>query len=315
MHSIDISARAKINLSLEVFGKRPDGYHELRSVVMPVSLADEIKIEEADALEIKAAFAPGFPREEATDELLGVLESPRNIMWKAAELMAERAGREPRVRISVLKRIPAGGGLGGGSADAAAVIRGLNSLWDMRFSREELADIAAGVGSDVPALAYGGAVVMEGRGEKVRPLFEEGNSIPEMWIVLANPGVNVPTGRIFAHFSEKSGEKCLKSASNAILNLTDRGEILDNIRLLVKTGQVEALAAASVNDLAESAYACFPEIRSVADALEEAGALGVQVSGSGASVFGFVRSQPHGARVLKKMGGVWSALLRICPIV
>ena len=146
-------AYAKVTFTLEVFGKRADGYHALRSVVMPISLSDTLDIEAADDGAITS--------DTGYDDDLCV---------KAARILRSSVSSLPSslgATIHVAKRIPAGGGLGGGSADAAVVLRALNELWKVGLSREELAEVGAQVGSDVPALVLGGPVIMEGRGEKV----------------------------------------------------------------------------------------------------------------------------------------------------
>ena len=151
-----VEANAKVNFTLEVFGKRADGYHALRSVVMPISLSDTLDIEETDNGEITS--------DTGYDDDLCV---------KAARILRSSVSSLPSsigAAIHVTKRIPAGGGLGGGSADAAAVLRALNELWKVGLSREELAEVGAQVGSDVPSLVMGCPVIMEGRGEKVTPL-------------------------------------------------------------------------------------------------------------------------------------------------
>ena len=154
-----IEANAKVNFTLEVFGKRADGYHALRSVVMPISLSDTLDIEVTDDGSITSDT--GYD-DDLCVKAARVLRNVR--MLECSNV------RMPGTRIRVAKRIPAGGGLGGGSADAAAVLRALNELWTIGLSREELAEVGAQVGSDVPALVLGGPVIMEGRGEDVSPL-------------------------------------------------------------------------------------------------------------------------------------------------
>ena len=160
-----VEAHAKINLTLEVLGKRPDGYHELRSIVAAIPLHDDVELLDAPAGEVTAEMVgdgmevPFVPNE-------------KNLAVRAACALAVAAGVSRGVRIRIVKRIPAGAGLGGGSADAAAVLNGLNELWGLGLSKERLCEIGAEVGSDVPALVLGGAdaglVMMEGRGERVR---------------------------------------------------------------------------------------------------------------------------------------------------
>lgn len=156
---IRLRAPAKINLALEVLRRRDDGYHEIATVMTTLSLADRVTLRPAPVLqvELRGEFARGI---DAEDDLAG----------RAARALAEAAGRSPDVRIEVEKRIPSPGGLGGGSSDAGAVLRGLNVLWDLGWSAERLADVGATVGSDVPFFVHAGTAHCTGRGEIVEPL-------------------------------------------------------------------------------------------------------------------------------------------------
>lgn len=154
--AIRIPAYAKVNLSLEVIGRRDDGYHEIVTIMQTVSLADTLAIRQSATL-IVECDAPG-------------LEGDSNLVWRAAVALAERAGVAPRARISIAKRIPVAAGLGGGSADAAAALRGLNRLWGLDWPDAALSEIAAGIGSDVPFLLNGGTALAAGRGECIVPL-------------------------------------------------------------------------------------------------------------------------------------------------
>ena len=149
-------AYAKLNLSLEVLGKRDDGYHEIKTVMQTINLADELDIEDWPNLRVECD----------SPELAG--ES--NLVWKAATALAGSRGIQPKAVITLRKRIPVAMGLGGGSSDAATALRALNQLWDLQVDDEELADIAAGLGSDVPFFLKGGTALAEGRGELIRPM-------------------------------------------------------------------------------------------------------------------------------------------------
>jgi 4-diphosphocytidyl-2-C-methyl-D-erythritol kinase len=294
---IKIEARAKINLTLEVLGKRPDGYHDLRSVVVPVSLADSLSLTCTYAQTvITVTFEGGV---DATK--LG--PSDKNLAFRAARLMQERYRVNAGARIHIHKRIPIGGGLGGGSADAAGVIRGLDQLWGLSVPLEELMALGAEVGSDVPALVHGGAVLMEGRGERVSGLFSD---VPHegckgFWLVLANPGVMCSTAEIFRKW--RAG-------------LTASHTISHNMISSIRASDVSAAAKALYNGLQTAVYESIPEVSETARSLEKAGCLGVLLSGSGASVFGLVRDELHGQEVSRKLdAGLWHVLVRTCPVV
>ena len=278
------TAYAKVNLTLEVLGARDDGFHEIRSVVVPVSLADTLEVEAAR--DGAVACDSGFPDDLCVRAALALRD----------ELAGRIGGDAMRLgaRISVAKRIPSGGGLGGGSADAAATLSALNALWGAGLSREELAAVGARVGSDVPALALGGAVVMEGRGERVSRL---ASAAPELHFVLANPGVPSSTAQVYAACSPRgAGRPSATADMVAALASSDVGEI----------------AAAMSNDLHPAAAGLHPEIAAAADALSKAGARGVMASGSGSTVFGLVGSEREASEVAAKAAaaGLWTAAVR-----
>ena len=295
---ITIEALAKVNLTLEVLGKRPDGYHALRSIVVPVSLSDTLTLTLTGAY---AQVALGVSAEGVS--LAGLGPTEQNLTVRAARLIQARYRVDAGVRIHIRKRIPIGGGLGGGSADAAAAIRGLNQLWGLGLARGEMMELGAEVGSDVPALVHGGAVLMEGRGEFVTGLFE--GAAPEacagFWLVLANPGVHCPTREVFKRWKP---------------DLTPDPHFLHTMRSFVRSGQVSEAAGVLFNGLQQGVFASYPEVARTAARLAAAGCLGVLLSGSGASVFGLVRDEAHGQEVLQRLGkGLWSALVHTCLVV
>ena len=236
-----VEAHAKINWTLEVLGVRPDGYHDLRSVVLPIPLHDTISLEVSETISCVMTGMPDVPPEV-------------NLASRAAVALREVTGRRRGVRIAIEKRIPAGAGLGGGSADAAAVLNGLNALWDLHLPKRELCEIAARVGSDVPALTLGGAVLMEGRGEKVTPLAATDSArLPDpSAIVIFTPDIFASTSAVYREFRE-----------------TDCGK--------------------GPNDLQPAAIRLYPGIGEAIRHLERQGLTRVTMSGSGSTVYG-VRS-------------------------
>ena len=237
-----IEAHAKINLTLEVLGTRPDGYHELRSIVAEIPLHDDVELKEA-------------PPGEMTAEMVGdgvevpFVPNEKNLAVRAARALATAAGVSRGVRIRIVKRIPAGAGLGGGSADAAAVLNGLNEMWGLGLSKERLCEIGAEVGSDVPALVLGGVVMMEGRGERVAEWPRLLRSFDEHF-VLRIPPVNASTARVYAEFREEDRGKCR-------------------------------------NDLQPAACRLYPIIAETIAEMAAEGLEDVQMSGSGSAVFGW----------------------------
>ena len=174
MQPIELQAHAKINLTLEVLGKRPDGYHEIASVIQTIGLYDTLTLELADELTLECD-TPGL----STDD---------NLVLKAATILRKAAGVSQGARIKLQKSIPVSAGLGGGSSDAAAALIGLNRLWKTALSDDALHGIAAGLGSDVPFFLRGGTAMVHGRGELIRPL--PATDIP--WVVLLSPDIPMP---------------------------------------------------------------------------------------------------------------------------
>lgn len=173
-------AHAKINLYLKILGKRPDGFHELETLMCPVSLADELELEPAKE---------GIQLEVSTENGDILSSGPGNLIWKAAQAVQERAGIKAGVRISLNKRIPMGGGLAGGSSDAAATLLAVNKLWNAELDNATLMEIAAKLGSDVAFFLQSHPAICTGRGENVHPVHLK--NLP--WAVLINPGFSVPT--------------------------------------------------------------------------------------------------------------------------
>lgn len=186
-----VQAPAKINLTLAVRGRRPDGFHELESWVVCVDLFDDLALRPSSSFQLEIQNDDTIP----TDE--------RNLIHQAAHAMASRAGIAPNVGIQLRKRIPAGAGLGGGSSDAAACLIGLNNLWDLNWGIEELAAIGAGIGSDVPLFIHGGQLVMRGRGEQIERLDREIAG----WAVLVSPSIHLSTADVYAAYAHAKQDR------------------------------------------------------------------------------------------------------------
>ena len=295
---IILEAHAKVNLTLEILGKRPDGYHDLRSVVMPISLADTVSLRSAPSGEIGLSISS---EKWINVSRLGPVEN--NLAVRVVRLMQKRYKADKGVDLRIHKRIPIGGGMGGGSADAAAVIHGLNGLWGLNLSVEELSSFGADLGSDIPALVSRRVVVMEGRGERVSPLFEERqyDSVEPMWMVVANPGTMCSTAQIFKNWRA---------------DLTKPPKIINNIRPHIQKGDICAVADSLYNGLEDVVFSACPEVARAASLLKKAGCLGVLLSGSGASVFGLVSDKSHGESVSRRLpDGLWHMIVQTCPVV
>ena len=270
---LEVSAAAKVNLALEVLSRRPDGYHEIATVMQTVDLSDRLWLEDAEAIEVRTS-APGVPADE------------RNLAHRAAAALRDAAGLTRGARITLDKRIPVAAGLGGGSTDAAATLAGLNRLWGLRWPAERLSEIAVSLGMDVPFFLRGGAAVGTGRGERLTPL---GGAA--LALVLVNPRFAVSTADMYGRVTP------LMYSDGA--RTRDAADALESRR----AGRV---AASLYNGLEGAARAAYPQIGQMQAALLAAGALGAAMSGSGPTVFGVARSWEQARQIRARVTrGSW----------
>ena len=272
MSTIEIKAYAKLNLSLDVLGKLPGGYHEVRTVMQTASLCDDIRIElnESGAISVRTNF--GFlPRDE------------RNIAAKAARAFFDAAAMPGRgAELTLKKRIPVGAGLGGGSADAAAVLRGLNELTGAGFSAAQLEALGGTLGSDVPFCVRGGTALGEGVGEKLRPAPQ----IPACSFVICKPRFSIRTPELFQK---------IDSRRSRIHPDTDG--LLDSMR----AGDAAGMARRMYNVFEDVLPRRCSEIGDIKHALLDAGALGAVMSGTGSAVFGVFPDRACAAAVAETL--------------
>lgn len=298
--SVKLLAPAKINLTLEILGKRPDGYHALRSLVVPVSLFDTLTLTRMaePSIEVSCAVV-GLPGENQV-----MLPAPGdNLAVRAARLLCAATGYSGGAHIEIQKAIPIGGGMGGGSADAAGTLRGLNQLWQTGLTVEALMELGAQLGSDIPAMVYGKPVCMEGRGEKVSPVPCHWPVGTQWWIVVVNPGFTVPTRDIYRRF--RTG-------------LTSSQETFINACFALKSGDLKLASASLQNSLEAVVFNKYPLLLMVAERLKLVGASGVLLSGSGASVFAVASSHDQALtielQVKREMGSwLWTKVAQILP--
>jgi 4-diphosphocytidyl-2-C-methyl-D-erythritol kinase len=200
-------APAKINWTLEVLGKRDDGYHEIRSVMQTIDLCDEVIVEEPGA----SSQEPGWVRAGSSGLLIeeGHEATDDDLTLQAVRALEKAVGRALPVAIRLVKRIPVASGLGGGSSDAAAVLRAVDRLYGLGLSREKQAGVGATVGSDVPFFVFGGTALAEGRGERVTPL----RDVPQGWLVVIAPPLAVPakTGRVYGALTGQDEESGVRA--------------------------------------------------------------------------------------------------------
>jgi 4-diphosphocytidyl-2-C-methyl-D-erythritol kinase len=254
--SVTVRAPGKVNLYLAVGDRREDVYHELTTVFQAVSLLDEVTVRNADvlSLELVGEGADRLP----TDE--------RNLAWQAAELMADHVGRAPDVSIMIDKSIPVAGGMAGGSADAAAVLVAMNSLWELSVPRRDLRILAAQLGSDVPFALHGGTALGTGRGEELATVLSRNTF---HWVLaFADSGLHTP--EVFSELDR------LRDAGDPP-RLAEPGPVL----AALASGDPEELAPLLGNEMEAAAVSLDPALRHVLRAGVEAGALAGIVTGSG----------------------------------
>ena len=268
--TLTLQAHAKINLTLEARAKRADGYHEISTILQTISLADNLTFEPGKILDFRCDV-PG-------------LQSPDNLVLKAARLLQQTTGSNKGAIISLTKNIPVAAGLGSGATDAAATLVGLNRLWELNISPKKLTDLAAKLGSDVAFFLYGGTALAKGRGEQITPL----PPISQLWLVLLKPPVEpVPnkTAQLYSqlnpsHFT--SGQLTQK----LVAHLNHGGKVEDSFIF---------------NVFEQVAFDFFPKLTEYRSILLKAGARSVHLAGSGPTLFALASDKAHGEALLKRL--------------
>ena len=264
---------AKVNLYLKVLGRRPDGYHEMVTVMQPLTLADELLVSRAAGGVSLICDHPGLP------------QGPENLVWRAAQLFFDALGTYPGVHLTLNKHIPVAGGLGGGSSDAAGTLLALNTLLGHPLDQGQLHGLAARLGADVPFFLGTGPAVARGVGDRLSPL-----KLPPYWYILANPGLTLSTRWVY---------------ENLVLAELEGREVLDPSRL--DPGEPALWVH---NDLETVSLKHYPEIQGLLDLLQQVGARARGMSGSGPTVFGIFADRDsawEAAQRLKKSftGQLW----------
>lgn len=274
MTSATARVPAKINLSLGVGGLRDDGYHALATVYQAVDVFDEVRaeaLEDSDEIGVSVHF-------DSTAESIIVPTGADNLAAKAAVALRDVLGISGGVQLAIRKVIPVAGGMAGGSADAAAALLACNAVWGGGLSRDELADIAAGLGSDVPFLLHGGNAIGTGRGEQVSPVLARGSYY---WAVaVAERGLLTP--QVYGEFDRLNPDRDPQPPA-----------VPDDLLAALRSGDAEALGDALSNDLAEAALSLRPELEDVLAVGRGAGALGAIVSGSGPTCLFLASDDTH----------------------
>ncbi len=277
MPKINLQAHAKINLTLDIFGKLPDTYHKIETIMHEISLCDEISIEELH--EDKVLL-------NCSDK---ALENKNNLVYRAATLLKEKFNVEKGVKIMLIKRIPVGAGLGGGSSDGACVLKGLNEFWNMKLSNLALSTLAGDLGSDAPFFISGRTAFAFHRGEIV----EQVDFRDKLNLLVINPCIHIDTKTAYAMVDlNKTGRK--KSTERFLNAVQNRKQYIDFLH----------------NDFEDFIFEKYPEIKTIKKSLLDNGALSALMSGSGSTVFGIFESVQKLNRAYEKLRNQWKIVVK-----
>ena len=284
---ISLKAPAKVNLFLEILGKRDDGFHEIETIMQEIDLADSLQFEETQEGVTLECNDKNIPANQD------------NLVCKAANLILEECGIRKGVIINLEKNIPVGAGLGGGSSDAATTLKALNSLWKVGLNNEELMEFAAKLGSDIPFFINGKTALCRGRGELITPV-EVRN---RMDYIILFPRVHISTETIY---------------KNLKIDLTKKRKDVSFFLDALKYSEVASISKLLFNRLEEIIFATYPDLLQVKSTLESFDFCGLSISGSGSAFFGLCNDR-HQAEVIKSkielsgMGNVFVATNVITP--
>ena len=280
MDHIELKAYAKINLSLDVTGRRDNGYHDVRMIMQSINLYDEITV---DRIRHKAPESVDISDEDGFRIIIEtdsseIPDNEDNLVYKAAKLLIDECGIKDGVRIILKKNIPVAAGMAGGSTDAAAVLKGMNSLFELGLPQERLCELGVKIGADVPYCIAGGTALSEGIGEILTPLCP----MPECTLLIAKPDISVSTGYVYTAFDSLK-EKQHPNVDAMILAI-DHGDIIEISKLLGN----------SLEGVTQEEYPVIKEIKQIMLGNK---ALGALMSGSGPTVFGLFddREKAEGA--------------------
>jgi 4-diphosphocytidyl-2-C-methyl-D-erythritol kinase len=288
INGISLKAPAKINLFLEILGKRDDGYHEIETVMQEINLVDNLQFEEIrEGVKLKCNNK-NIPSDE------------NNLVCKAANLIVNECGIRKGVLISLEKNIPVGAGLGGGSSDAAATLKALNLIWKIGLTDVDLMEFAARLGSDIPFFIKGKTALCSGRGEKITPIEVKS----EMNYLIIFPRINISTTTIYR---------------NLKIDLTKkRKDVSFFLNALKHSSKVAGISKLLFNRLEEVIFATYPDLLHVKSSLEHFDFCGLSVSGSGSAFFGLCNDRRQAEAIkgkveLSGIGNVFAVTNVITP--
>ena len=293
---LTVLAPAKLNLFLRIVARRPDGFHDIESVMASIDIYDTLTLETVSSGEIELAVIDSSARTPVGSMRLEAPVGPENLVVRAAYLLRQHAGCEFGARITLIKRIPSSAGLGGGSSDCAAALSGLNQLWSLRLPRSELRSLAGQLGSDVAFfLSESPLALCVGRGEQIEPL----RISTSLHFVVAKPASGLSTPAVY--------RQCLPDVS---------GQQVDGFVDSLAAGAIGGMARRLHNGLQAPAESLSPDVRELRQLFEQLPVTGHQMSGSGSSYFGICASRRQALRAasrLRSAGIPWVQVARCCP--
>ena len=279
---IKLKARAKLNLGLDVLGKRPDGYHDIRTVMQTIDLYDEIEMQLLDT--------PGI---RLSSDSLQAPADESNLIWKAARLFLDTAAPQAGVQIRLNKKIPVAAGLAGGSTDAASTLLGLNTLTGKKLSLQKLLEMGTSIGADVPYCILGGTALAEGIGEILTPL----RPLKDCWFLLVKPPVSVSTKEAYEGLHDSSA----KQGSDPSGNQQPLHPDMTGVLQAIARNDLPLLAASMANVFEPGICAKHPVISGLLEELTSYGALAARMSGSGPTVFGLFEKETAAVHALEQI--------------
>ena len=263
---VTVEANAKINLTLDILGKRPDGYHEVAMVMQTVGLHDTLTLEKREQGISLNINVPWLKADE------------KNLAWRAAALVQEEFGLTGGVHIELIKRIPVAAGLAGGSADAAAVLKGMSELYGLNLSDNKLCELGAKLGSDIPFCLLGGTMLATGRGEVLKRLPD----MPETWVVLVKPRISVSTAWAYQNYDEQGAERHPDNEA---------------IQKEIASGNRKGVAKLLCNVLESVTINKYDVIERYKQMMLAKGAMASMMSGSGPTVFALAKNREQAEEI------------------
>ncbi len=285
----EVVAPAKLNLYLEVLGKRTDGFHELETLLVPMRIYDQLSWLPESPSSHDSDCSLAVLQQNSTPDSLSALNQHNNLVLRAARLLAAKTGIQAHGHFQLVKRIPIEAGLGGGSSDAAATLLLANQAWQAGLTTPELSELAAELGSDVPYFLQSGPAVCRGRGERIDSV----GGLPLLHFVVVKPDFGLSTPRVFMELGEKEFPSAVRTQKSA--------NQIERLIAALNRGAISAACEWMTNRLEAAAARLAPEILRIKTALAQAGCWGQLMTGSGSTLVGIARSATQARRIARQL--------------